>query len=145
MGILITNIIDSTDKTVAVINSVKHQQEKPVNFFLWISILVFLIVLIVLIKRRVNNKGLDLSDMSKSDIKDVRKEKLDMENLMNSIHGSRDLYKVLSKKCHPDRFINQPNQKIAEEIFQEITSNQRNYKKLEALKLRAIKELNISF
>ena len=40
-----------------------------------------------------------------------------MNNLMDSMHKSRNLYKELSKKCHPDRFINNPKQKIAEEIF----------------------------
>ena len=68
-----------------------------------------------------------------------------MNNLMDSIHNSRNLYKELSKKCHPDRFINDPKQKIAEEIFQEISENERNFEKLSLLKLRAINELNINF
>ena len=46
-----------------------------------------------------------------------------MNNLMDSIHNSRNLYKELSKKCHPDRFINDPKQKIAEEIFQDYINN----------------------
>ena len=41
--------------------------------------------------------------------------------------------------------VNMPNQKIAEEIFQEITENERNFEKLSLLKLRAINELNINF
>ena len=68
-----------------------------------------------------------------------------MNNLMDSIHNSRNLYKELSKKCHPDRFINDPKQKIAEEIFQEISENERNFEKLSLLKQRAINELNLTF
>lgn len=68
-----------------------------------------------------------------------------MGNLMNSINNSSELYKELSRKCHPDRFVNSPDQKLAEEIFQEIARHKRNHEKLIALKERAIAELNIKF
>lgn len=68
-----------------------------------------------------------------------------MENLMDSINGARTLYKELSRKCHPDRFVNTPKEKIAQEIFQEITKNQRNFEKLKLLKEKAINSLNINF
>jgi hypothetical protein len=50
-------------------------------------------------------------------LKNSKNNKIDMNNLMDSMHKSRNLYKELSKKCHPVRFINNPKQKIAEEIF----------------------------
>jgi curved DNA-binding protein CbpA len=67
----------------------------------------------------------------------------DMKNLVNSIAKSRELYKELSRQCHPDRFVNTDLQPTAEDIFQEISRNKRNYKILLALKERAIEKLNI--
>jgi hypothetical protein len=83
--------------------------------------------------------------MEARSIKGSRKNDINMDNLMNNIHNSRLLYKELSRKCHPERFVNDPKQKIAEEIFQEISKNERNHKELSLLKLRAINELNLTF
>ena len=100
------------------------------SIWFWIAIIELILIISLLKKQKQKTKG------------DVN-ESTDMDNLMNSIYGSRDLYKELAKKCHPDRFINMPNQKLAEEIFQEITENERNYEKLMSLKNRAIIELKI--
>lgn len=43
--------------------------------------------------------------------------------------------------CHPDKFVNTSKEKIAEEIFQEISKNKRNYEELVMLKDSAINEL----
>jgi curved DNA-binding protein CbpA len=67
-----------------------------------------------------------------------------MNSLMDSINGSKDLYKELSRVCHPDRFTNSDKQKNAEEIFQEISKNKRDFNKLSELKKRVIAELNIN-
>ena len=68
-----------------------------------------------------------------------------MDNLMSSIHKAKPLYKELTKNCHPDKFVNDARQKIAEEIFQEISNSERDFEKLTMLKIRAVKELNITF
>jgi len=83
--------------------------------------------------------------VTKTDIKKSKKTDIDMDNLMNSINGSRDLYKTLNKKCHPDRFVNSDKQELVVKIFQEISRNKRDFEKLNKLKLRAEKELNINF
>lgn len=105
--------------------------------------LLFIIYLIYKLKSK--SKKVELTDLDTNKILNSKNNKIDMNNLMNSIHNSRTLYKELSKKCHPDRFINDPKQKNAEEIFQEITKNERNFEKLSSLKLRAENELNINF
>ena len=66
-------------------------------------------------KLKSKKKVRELSDLETKNIISSKKNNIDMDNLMNSIHNSRTLYKELSKKCHPDRFINDPKQKIAEE------------------------------
>ena len=73
-----------------------------------------------------------------------KETEIDMDSLMDSIHKSRDLYKKLSSKCHPDRFTDKEFSEKAEIIFQEITRNKRNYKKLLELKEIAQSQLNIT-
>lgn len=113
--------------------------------FFWISIAEFSVILFLIYKLKSKKTINELSDFEIKNIKSSKNNSIDMNNLMNSIHNSKGLYKELSKKCHPDRFINDPRQKLAEEIFQEITKNERNYEKLSTLKLRAENELNINF
>ena len=114
--------------------------------WLWISIVEFILLIILLIQlRKCLKKDSALNNISKDKLKNAQNAEVDMSNLMDSINKSRDLYKELSRKCHPDKFINSEYQEIANAIFQEISNEQRNYEKLSALKIRAIKELNIKF
>lgn len=115
------------------------------SVWFWIAIIELLIIILLIYKLKSKKKVHELSDLETKNIINSKKNNIDMDNLMNSIHNSRTLYKELSKKCHPDRFINDPKQKIAEEIFQEITKNERNFEKLNSLKIRATNELNINF
>lgn len=115
------------------------------SVWFWIALVELLLIIILLYIIKSKKKVSELSDIDKKNIKNSKNNTIDMENLVNSIHNSRTLYKELSKKCHPDRFINDSKQEIAEDIFQEITKNERNFKKLSELKSRAINELNIKF
>lgn len=114
------------------------------NTFFWISIIEFLIIIFLVIRPKSKNQDLIFSDLPKDKIRNAKSTTIDMDNLMNSINGSRDLYKNLSKVCHPDRFINNEKHKVAEEIFQEISKDKRNFEKLLAHKERAKKDLNIN-
>jgi len=115
------------------------------SIWIWLTIIEFLIILYLIFRLKRVNKNLAFKDVAKKDIKNSQKMDIDMDNLMNSINSSRDLYKELSKKCHPDRFVNSDKQDLAEKIFQEISRNKRDFEKLNKLKLRAEKELNINF
>jgi cell division protein YceG involved in septum cleavage len=88
-------------------------------------------------------KSQTFSDLTRDNFSESRNANIDMNNLMDDINQSRDLYKKLSGLCHPDRFVNTPKEKIAEIIFQEISKHKRNFEELSRLKERAIKELNI--
>lgn len=111
----------------------------------WISVVEFLIIIFLIIFLKKKNSDLAFSDLPKDTMKNAKTKKIDMNNLMNSINGSRDLYKELSKMCHPDNFVNTDMQTIAEEIFKDISKDKRNYEKLLAIKERAKNELNINF
>lgn len=116
------------------------------SIWFWIAILEFIIITVLILLHRKKNKNIiELSELESQTIEESKKVVIDMDNLMDSIHNSRQLYKEMSRKCHPDNFINNPKHKLAEDIFQEITKNEKNYKNLNFLKDRAIKELNINF
>jgi hypothetical protein len=110
------------------------------NYWFWISFLELIIIILLIISRR--NRS---SDLNEDKIKSMKNAKVDMAGLMNSINSSKELYKELSKKCHPDRFVNTDKQEIADLLFQEITQSKRDFGALEKLKIRAEKELGIKF
>jgi len=124
------------DNTISIMPSI--------STWFWIAVIEFLIIVWLFRKfQKLKRNNLDLSDVKKSDL--WKSGNIDINNLMNSIHYSRELYKELSKKCHPDRFVNTPKQEIAEEIFQRISKNKRNYEQLIFIKEEAIDKLNINF
>jgi len=113
------------------------------SIWFWISIIELIIIVYLIIKFSKKKENLAFSDISKEKLKEAQKTNIDMENLMNSINGSKELYKELSRLCHPDKFVNTDKQVIADKIFQEISKNKRNYNKLIELKQTAINDLNI--
>lgn len=115
------------------------------SIWLWVAIIELIIILVLLSLVFNKRRTLKFSELNKNDLKKSKESDINMDNLMSNINNSKELYNELSKKCHPDRFINSTKQKIAEEIFQEITLYKRNYEKLLILKERAINELNLSF
>ena len=116
-----------------------------VSTWFWIAIAEFLIIVLLVIKLKKKKPNQTFNDLPKDKIINAKSASIDMDNLMDSINGSRNLYKELSKACHPDKFINTEKQKIAEDIFQDISKDKRNYAKLLAHKERAKNELNINF
>lgn len=62
------------------------------------------------------------------------------------VKKAQALYDVLKKRCHPDVFSPDAEKvAIADDLFQEITKNKNNYKKLLELKEIAKEKLNINF
>ena len=134
-----------TDNVVreAIVNS----ETTSFSVWFWIALAELLIIIFLFLRLRLRkkNNNLKFGDVTKDKMRDAKKSDIDMNNLMNSINGSKELYKKLSRSCHPDRFINSDKQKIAEDIFQEISKNKRDFKILTELKEKAIIELNIKF
>ena len=127
---------DSLD--IGALNSIQSSH----SIWFWIAVLEFVIIVIILFyHRRSNIKKLPLVELKKEKAKEYMKTEVDMNDVLSSITKSRDLYKELSRKYHPDRFVNTPLEVEATIIFQEITKNKRNYSELLILKERAEKEL----
>jgi len=131
-------IIDSTS-TVKKINQVGANST---NYWFWIAIAEFVLILILLLLKIKKQQPSTLEGKILDEAKDAD---IDFKNLFDSINNSETIYNLLKKKCHPDRFLNPDQNKIADALFQEITKNKRNYNKLLELKVEAEKQLNITF
>ncbi len=136
------------DSTVTSLNTSvlnKLQDDKShLNWWSIISILELTIIIVLLFKLK-RKERFDNKFDKYQELKNAKKSNIDMNDLMNSINYSKDLYKELSRKCHPDRFENEDLKMKAEQIFQEITRHKHNHKILLELKEKAIKELSITF
>lgn len=108
-------------------------------FWFWISLIELIVIILLIINKRSKSK--DLSDLNPDKISKMQSNEINMNDLMNNINKSKDLYRELSRKYHPDRFINTNKHKIAEDLFQEISKNKRNFQELKIIKIKAEKEL----
>ncbi len=114
-----------------------------ISIWLWIALAESIIIVLLILELK-KNKQLDSEfKISKSGLKSSSKDG-SMQNLVDSFGRSRELYKELSRKYHPDRFIGSPSEAIAKDLFQEISRHKRNYYKLLELKKRGQQNLNIN-
>lgn len=131
-----------SDSTRTVMTD-KNSASLKANYWFWIAVIELAIILLLVIKKR-KKRRIIFDNSTENTLNISKSSNVDMDDLMNNINKSKDLYKKLSTKCHPDRFIDEELNKKADSIFQEITKNQRNYNQLLAIKELAQKELKIT-
>lgn len=113
-----------------------------INWWMWIALGEFLLLIFILIKNRKKPNETIKQKMKRESLED----KIDFNNIINSSFNSKQLYDELKIKCHPDRFPTETEKNIiAVNLFQEITENKNNAKRLDELKNIAIQKLNINF
>lgn len=82
--------------------------------------------------------------IKKHRIKKTIKEDVAFQNIIkNSIYAT-EIYDELMEKCHPELFIGDDREKIADRLFLEINRNKTNYKRLCELKEQARRELKVN-
>ena len=135
-------LINDTLKNI--INVTENSENlTTINYWFWIAIIEFILIIYLIISK--NNKKKKLTKREHF-VKNAKKSDVDFENIINSSFHVKPLYDELKVKCHPDRFPNDEiKNKIALELFQEISKNKTNYKKLIKIKEIAINKLNINF
>jgi len=139
-----TLIQDTLQMAHQVISQSKEIHQST-NWWMWLSIAEFGVLTYLLIKKKINNNTIQMSAKQKFK-KESLEQDIDFDNIINSSFNSNELYDKLKVKCHPDRFPNDNKKNIiAENIFQEITKNKNNVKRLLELKQEAIQKLNINF
>tara|TARA_Y100000589_G_C26934265_1_gene539644 strand:- start:46 stop:465 length:420 start_codon:yes stop_codon:yes gene_type:complete len=131
----IANISD----TIRFQSDIITQNDSQNDFWFWFAIVELIIILLLLFfKSKKSNKS------NKEELGEILESKnadIDMSVLMNNINSSKELYKKLSKKYHPDRYIDEQEKEIAEKLFQQITSNKRNFAVLQQLEKEALEKL----
>ena len=135
-----TLITDSIKAANEVITKTDAATTSSVNYWMWIAILELVIIFLLIFFRKK-------PDSKKEQFKrEAKQGDIDFGNIINSSFHVKPLYDELKVKCHPDRFPNDiEKNKIALTIFQEISKNKTNYKKLIELKELAKQKLNINF
>lgn len=118
------------------------QTGQPINWWMWVAITEFGFIAFLILKEKLKPK-----DTAKQRFKNESlKQDIDFNNIINSSFNSIQLYDELKVKCHPDRFpTDKEKNTIAEKIFQEISKNKNNIKRLLDLKEEATQKLNINF
>ena len=130
------------------VNAVKYSMETMLpqsdsNLWMWISIFeAICIIVLLLILLGSQNKYTEIQRQFKAN---AQKEDVDFNNIIVSSFHAGDLYNQLKKVCHPDRFSSNPELMYkADNLFQQITQNKHDLKKLQELKAEAMKELHIN-
>ena len=139
------NILLQVKTNDVVAGTIVNPETYSFSIWFWIALTELLVIAFLIFRLRKKNDNLKFGDVTKDKRRKAKKSTVDMNNLMNSINSSKDLYKELSRSCHPDRFINSNKQQLAEEIFQEISKHKRDFNKLTELKEKATTELSIKF
>lgn len=134
---LTQNALKVAEQTI----SISSNEDAPTNVWLWIAILEFIIIIGLFLSKRFKRK----SDHKLQLKKEALSQDVDFNNIIRSSFHSNELYDALKVKCHPDRFPTDLELNgVAEKLFQEISKNKTNYKRLEELKIEAKQKLNIN-
>ena len=118
------------------------------NVWFWIAIAEFIaIVMIIIILFSSRQSKPSKKQMIRDNV--MKEGDVDFGQTIKTafdVKKAQALYDVLKKRCHPDIFSPDAEKvAIADDLFQEITKNKNNYKKLLELKEMAKEKLNINF
>lgn len=112
------------------------------NWWMWLAIVELGVIAYLILKEKLKSKVTAKQQFKSESLK----QDIDFNNIINSSFNSIKLYDELKVKCHPDRFpTDREKNIIAENLFQEISKNKTNVKRLLELKEEAIQKLNINF
>ena len=137
-------IIKDSLKVVSEIitKSIASESNEHINWWLWIAIIEFVFIMFLVIKQKIK----PVDKIKQKFKKESLDQEIDFNNIINSSFNSKELYDELKVKCHPDLFSTDKEKNlIAENLFQEITKNQNNAKRLIELKEEAKQKLDINF
>ncbi len=135
------NLIVQLGLSLISVSKTTQKPEIPSPFWKYFALteLFIISILIVVLFLKIRKDML----LKRGLMSEAKNAQINMNDLMMDINNSKNLYKQLSKKCHPDLFVGTPIHNEVESLFQEITENRRNYNELERLKKIAVEQLNI--
>ena len=131
-----------TDTLQGVAGAVTTGNFQESDVWIYIAMVEFVIIFFLLLFafRRGTTR------VEKQKLRESIKSDVDFQNIINSSFHATEIYNELKVKCHPDRFIGDVEKNAtANRIFQEVTKNKMNYKRLQELKKEAEESLGINF
>ncbi len=139
-------IANDTLRTIEQISMENVRNMDSINWWLWISIAEFILLLILCIRYLNRNQPDQEQKVAwRKFRKESLKDNVDFDNIINSSFHAAELYDVLRVKCHPDRFpLDMDKNRIAENLFQEIEKNKNNINRLKELQQEASDKLGIN-
>ena len=133
-------VLTDTLQGVAGAGTTGNFQESDVWFYIAMVEFVIIFFLLLFAFRRGTTR------VEKQKLRESIKSDVDFQNIINSSFHATEIYNELKVKCHPDRFIGDVEKNAtANRIFQEVTKNKMNYKRLQELKKEAEESLGINF
>lgn len=133
-------VLTDTLQCVAGAVTTGNFQESDVWFYIAMVEFVIIFFLLLFAFRRGTTR------VEKQKLRESIKSDVDFQNIINSSFHATEIYNELKVKCHPDRFIGDVEKNAtANRIFQEVTKNKMNYKRLQELKKEAEESLGINF
>ena len=133
-------VLTDTLQGVAGAVTTGNFQERDVWFYIAMVEFVIIFFLLLFAFRRGTTR------VEKQKLRESIKSDVDFQNIINSSFHATEIYNELKVKCHPDRFIGDVEKNAtANRIFQEVTKNKMNYKRLQELKKEAEESLGINF
>lgn len=133
-------VLTDTLQGVAGAVTTGNFQESDVWFYIAMVEFVIIFFLLLFAFRRGTTR------VKKQKLRESIKSDVDFQNIINSSFHATEIYNELKVKCHPDRFIGDVEKNAtANRIFQEVTKNKMNYKRLQELKKEAEESLGINF
>jgi len=135
-------LIQDTLKVANQVITKASEAPNNTNWWMWLAVAEFGVIAILILREKIRPK-----DTSKQRFKEESlRQSIDFGNIINSSFNSIQLYDELKVKCHPDRFpLDKEKNLMAENLFQEISKNKNNVKRLLELKEEAKQKLNINF
>ena len=133
-------VLTDTLQGVAGAVTTGNFQESDVWFYIAMVEFAIIFFLLLFAFRRGTTR------VEKQKLRESIKSDVDFQNIINSSFHATEIYNELKVKCHPDRFIGDVEKNAtANRIFQEVTKNKMNYKRLQELKKEAEESLGINF
>ena len=133
-------VLTDTLQGVAGAVTTGNFQESDVWFYIAMVEFVIIFFLLLFAFRRGTTR------VEKQKLRESIKSDVDFQNIINRSFHATEIYNELKVKCHPDRFIGDVEKNAtANRIFQEVTKNKMNYKRLQELKKEAEESLGINF
>lgn len=126
--------------SISIIKEMVQQDAFFVHNKIWIIAAIISLIVVVMVVGLLYVKSKKKRQMKKKVLKETAN--YDFSSITHDWEKNKQLYDILKRKCHPDKFGDDLN-KEATRIFQQVVKNKYKYQELLFIKQEAIEKLGI--